>query len=60
MRAVARWVYTLGLGAFFLGMGPMTLWQVVRHGKYRRGLGERFGRMAAWEERAPPLWLHTV
>ncbi len=60
MRAVARWVYTLGLGAFFLGMGPMTLWQVARHGKYRRGLGERFGRMAAWGKGAAPLWLHTV
>ena len=60
MKGAARWIYTLGLGAFFLGMSPLTLWQVSRHGKYRRGLGERFGRMAVWEGGAAPLWLHTV
>ncbi len=60
MRGIARWLYTLGLGAFFLGLTPMTLWQLVRHGKYRRGLGERFGRVAPWGAGGAPLWLHTV
>ena len=60
MRGTARWIYTLGLGAFFLGMSPLVLWQVVRHGKYRRGLGERLGYVAPWEADGAPLWLHTV
>jgi 3-deoxy-D-manno-octulosonic-acid transferase len=60
VRGVVRWIYTLGLGVFLLGMIPLTLWQVVRHGKYRRGLGERFGRVPRLEAGGAPLWLHTV
>ncbi|MBI4536872.1 MAG: 3-deoxy-D-manno-octulosonic acid transferase [candidate division NC10 bacterium] len=60
MKSLGRWLYTLGLLLFFLGMSPLVLWQFVRHAKYRRGLGERLGRMAAWEGTAGPLWLHTV
>jgi len=59
MSRCARWGYTAGLGLFCLGMVPAVLWQRLRHGKYRRGLDERFGRVAPRGE-APPLWLHTV
>jgi 3-deoxy-D-manno-octulosonic-acid transferase len=60
VKGLARWVYTLGLGLFLAGLGPLTLWQAIRHGKYRRGLGERFGRVAGLDGGAAPLWLHTV
>ncbi|MFA5027271.1 MAG: 3-deoxy-D-manno-octulosonic acid transferase [Candidatus Methylomirabilota bacterium] len=59
MNTGVRWGYTAGLGLFCLGMAPAVLWQALRHGKYRRGLGERFGCVAPRGE-TPPLWLHTV
>jgi len=52
--------YTLGYTLFFLGMSPAYLWQAARHGKYRRGLGERLGKAAPWQGEAAPIWLHTV
>ncbi len=55
-----RWLYSSCLGLFLLGLAPSVACQMVRHGKYRRGIGERFGGVPPWEGAAPPLWLHTV
>ena len=54
------WLYSAGLGVFLLGLAPSVLWQMLRRGKYRRGIGERFGRAAPWQGSAAPLWLHAV
>ena len=54
------WVYSAGLGAFLLGLAPSVLWQMLLRGKYRRGIGERFGAVAPWQGAQSPLWLHTV
>jgi 3-deoxy-D-manno-octulosonic-acid transferase len=54
------WLYSIGLGAFFLGGLPVFLTQAVLRGKYRRGLGQRFGSVAEWSGTASPLWLHAV
>lgn len=43
-----------------LGLAPSVLWQLLLRGKYRRGVGERFGGVAPWEGAARPLWLHAV
>ncbi len=52
-------VYSAALAMFYLGVSPVVGWQMLRHKKYRRGLGERVGGVAGWEG-APPVWLHAV
>ena len=54
------WLYSLGLGAFFLGGLPLFVTQAILRGKYRRGLAERLGRVPVWAGSVPPLWLHAV
>ncbi len=54
------WLYSLGLGAFFTGGLPVFAAQAIFRGKYRRGLGERLGRVPTWAGPAPPIWLHAV
>jgi 3-deoxy-D-manno-octulosonic-acid transferase len=54
------WLYSLGLGAFFVGGLPAFLIQAVVRGKYRRGLRERLGDVPAWPGPVPPVWLHAV
>ncbi len=54
------WLYSVGLSLFYLAGLPAFAAQALVRGKYRRGLGERLGRMAPWEGAVPPLWLHTV
>jgi 3-deoxy-D-manno-octulosonic-acid transferase len=54
------WIYSLGLCAFLAGALPGFLWQAIFRGKYRRGLAERFGSVAAWSGTAAPVWLHAV
>jgi 3-deoxy-D-manno-octulosonic-acid transferase len=54
------WLYSAGLGVFFLAMLPGVLLQMLVKGKYRRGMAERFGRVTPWEGQARPVWLHAV
>jgi 3-deoxy-D-manno-octulosonic-acid transferase len=54
------WLYSLGLSAFFVGALPAFAAQAIWRGKYRRGLGERFGSVAPWSGAASPVWLHAV
>ena len=54
------WIYSLGLGMFFLGALPVFVAQAVLRGKYRRGLAERVGAVAPWSGPVSPLWLHAV
>lgn len=42
---------------------PVWLLRVLRHGKYRAGLGERFGRVARrlrLPQHRPTIWVHAV
>jgi len=57
------------LYSFVLALGivlslPYWLYQVLRHGKYRRGLGERLGkvpaRIASSLGGKPVIWIHAV
>jgi 3-deoxy-D-manno-octulosonic-acid transferase len=41
-------------------MLPGVLLQMALRGKYRRGMAERFGRVAPWAAAARPVWLHAV
>ncbi len=56
--------YSLGLALLLALAAPYWLVQMMRHGKYRAGLGERFGRVPArlrpaTEERGA-VWVHAV
>ena len=60
-------IYFLYSSALALGMIlslPYWLYQVLRHGKYRRGFAERMGRIpariAASQQKRPVIWIHAV
>jgi 3-deoxy-D-manno-octulosonic-acid transferase len=56
-------LYSALLGLFLLATLPYWLLQMMRHGKYRAGLGQRLGRvppkLVAPPER-PTIWVHAV
>ncbi|MBV9574647.1 MAG: 3-deoxy-D-manno-octulosonic acid transferase [Acidobacteriales bacterium] len=56
------WLYSALLAIVLLMGSPYWLWQMLRHGKYRRGLGERLGRLPLRLRRpaAPVIWVHAV
>jgi 3-deoxy-D-manno-octulosonic-acid transferase len=54
------WLYSLGLGAFLVAGLPVFAIQALLRGKYRRGLGERLGRVPTWTGPVSPVWLHAV
>src|SRR5437870_514421 len=52
----------LQAAAMVLAM-PFWLWQMLRHGKYRTGFGERWGgvpRRILKEPVGPVIWIHAV
>src|SRR5258707_4825797 len=60
-------LYSLLLGAGMLLSAPYWAFQMLRHGKYRKGLSERFGhvpsRLGAGGSAAqaqPVIWVHAV
>lgn len=56
-------VYSCALALGWLVSLPYWLYQVVRHGKYRRGFGERMGGVPARIEKGsgkPVIWIHAV
>jgi 3-deoxy-D-manno-octulosonic-acid transferase len=57
------WVYSILLGLGLLLSSPYWLWQALRHGKYRTGLGERLGKVPARLGLRPgekTIWVHAV
>jgi 3-deoxy-D-manno-octulosonic-acid transferase len=57
--------YSLALALVLLLTSPYWIYQSLRHGKYRRGLAERMGRVAARLLGAGPpgrraIWIHAV
>lgn len=59
-RGMMYWLYSLGLGLFFVGGLPVFVAQALLRQKYRRSLPERLGRVAKWTGPVPPIWLHAV
>ena len=49
-------VYALGLAL----ASPMWLYRMVRHGRYRRDLGQRFGKAPVRHGLQPVIWIHAV
>lgn len=57
------WLYSALLGLVLVFGLPFWLFQILRHGKYRAGLGERFGRVPQRILAAggrPSIWVHAV
>jgi 3-deoxy-D-manno-octulosonic-acid transferase len=55
-------LYSALLAAALLLGSPYWIFQMLRHGKYRRGLGERFGIVPQRirTESKPSIWIHAV
>src|ERR1700691_2824037 len=56
-------LYSALLAAGLLLTLPYWLWQMLRHGKYHAGLGERLGRVPerlASQPGRPVIWVHAV
>lgn len=55
-------LYSVVLGLAILVAGPYWLWEMLRHGKYRAGLGERLGiiprRVRLGDRKC--VWIHAV
>ena len=55
------WIYSALLGLALLVSLPYWLWQRLRHGKYRAGLGQRLGSVPeALNAQQPVIWVHAV
>lgn len=56
------WIYSALLALSLLVSLPYWLLQMIRHGKYRAGLGERLGRVPGRIEKPdrPTIWVHAV
>jgi 3-deoxy-D-manno-octulosonic-acid transferase len=57
-------LYSMALSVSLVLASPWWLVQMLRHGKYRAGLGERFGSVPArildGQDARPCIWLHAV
>jgi 3-deoxy-D-manno-octulosonic-acid transferase len=55
-------LYSALLAAGLLVSLPYWVFQMQRHGKYRRGLGQRLGRVppAIGSRKGPTIWVHAV
>ncbi len=43
-----------------LAVSPIVLYRVLRHGRYRAGWGQRFGRVERKDPQKKCIWLHAV
>jgi 3-deoxy-D-manno-octulosonic-acid transferase len=64
ISSLYNFLYSVALGVGMLVSLPYWLFQMARHGKYRKGFAERIGRVPARlrlpGEREPVIWVHAV
>jgi 3-deoxy-D-manno-octulosonic-acid transferase len=64
ITSLYRLLYSAALAAGMVVGLPYFLFQMARHGKYRKGFSERMGRVPARlalpGEREPAIWVHAV
>jgi 3-deoxy-D-manno-octulosonic-acid transferase len=64
ISSLYSFLYSIALGVGMLASLPYWLFQMARHGKYRKGLAERLGRLPSRlqlpGEQEPVLWVHAV
>ncbi len=56
MRLLLDVVYLLA----GIAVSPIVLYRVLRHGRYRTGWGQRFGRVERKDPQKKCIWLHAV
>jgi 3-deoxy-D-manno-octulosonic-acid transferase len=64
ISSLYSFLYSVVLAVGMLASLPYWLFQMVRHGKYHKGLAERLGRMPSRlqlpETQEPVIWVHAV
>ncbi|HWY22517.1 MAG TPA: 3-deoxy-D-manno-octulosonic acid transferase [Candidatus Acidoferrum sp.] len=62
ISSLYSFLYSVALALGMLVSLPYWLYQMARHGKYRKGLGERLGRVPSRLrlEQEPVIWVHAV
>jgi 3-deoxy-D-manno-octulosonic-acid transferase len=64
ISSLYSFIYSVALALGMLVSLPYWLFQMARHGKYRKGLAERLGRVPARiqlpAEHEPAIWVHAV
>jgi 3-deoxy-D-manno-octulosonic-acid transferase len=64
ISSLYSFLYSIALAVGMLASLPYWLFQMARHGKYRKGLGERLGRVAPRLQlparQEPAIWVHAV
>ena len=64
ISSLYSFLYSVALAVGMLLSLPYWLFQMVRHGKYRKGLAERLGRLPSRlqlpREHEPVIWVHAV
>src|SRR5271169_330524 len=64
ISSLYSFLYSVLLAVGMLASLPYWLFQMARHGKYRKGLAERLGRVPARLQlpgrQEPILWVHAV
>jgi 3-deoxy-D-manno-octulosonic-acid transferase len=56
MKLLLNTVYLLAGAA----VSPLVLYRMLRHGRYRQGWGQRFGRLERTDPQKKCIWLHAV
>jgi 3-deoxy-D-manno-octulosonic-acid transferase len=64
ISSLYSFLYSVALAVGMLASLPYWLFQMARHGKYRKGLAERLGRLPSRlqlpEQQEPVIWVHAV
>jgi 3-deoxy-D-manno-octulosonic-acid transferase len=63
ISSLYSFLYSVALAIAMLVSLPYWLFQMARHGKYRKGLEERLGRVPSrlqLPEKRPAIWIHAV
>ncbi|MGA8213161.1 MAG: 3-deoxy-D-manno-octulosonic acid transferase [Candidatus Sulfotelmatobacter sp.] len=64
ITSLYSFLYSVALAVGMLASLPYWLFQMARHGKYRRGFAERLGRLPSRlqlpGEQEPVIWVHAV
>ncbi|MFP4104936.1 MAG: 3-deoxy-D-manno-octulosonic acid transferase [Phycisphaerae bacterium] len=47
-------------GAGMIALSPMIAWRMIRHGRYREDVGQRFGSAPLRHGLQPTIWVHGV
>ena len=56
-----RWLLNTVYACLLLALSPMIAWRVLRQGRYRRGLAEKFfGLLKFQGDGRPVVWFHAV